>query len=37
MSYNRYTHGYMQGDDYQQSSSQGYNYGYQQQTQGWVN
>ncbi|XP_070494374.1 poly(A) RNA polymerase, mitochondrial-like [Chironomus tepperi] len=33
MSYNRY--GYMQGNDYQSNTSQGYNYGYQQQSQGW--
>jgi hypothetical protein len=34
MSYNRY--GYTQGNDYQQSTSQGYSYGYSQQSQGWV-
>lgn len=33
MSRNRY--GHMQGNDYQQSTSQGYSYGYTQQ--GWVN
>jgi len=32
MSYNRF--GFMQGS--QQSTSQGYNYGYSQQSQGWV-